>query len=104
MILFIFEGASYEPALYRGIKALFFPRSNDQVLCSFCSSIYTFYKRLKDDFDGFGDVVDILKEEKEKTDPTNEIFKYKSSDFESIYLFFDYDFYWGDIATKMPKF
>lgn len=100
MILFIFEGASYEPALYRGIKALFFPRSNDQVLCSFCSSIYTFYKRLKDDFDGFGDVVDILKEEKEKTDPTNEIFKYKSSDFESIYLFFDYDFYWGDIATK----
>ena len=100
MILFIFEGAKYEPPLYKGIKALFFPRSDDQVLCSFCSSIYTFYKRLKDDFDGFGDVVDILKEEKEKTDPNNEIFKYKSSDFESIYLFFDYDFYWGDIATK----
>lgn len=100
MILFIFEGAAYEPPLYEGIKALFFPRSNDQVLCSFCSSIYTFYKRLKDDFDGFGDVVDILKAEKEKTDPTSEIFKYKSSDFESIYLFFDYDFYRDDLDRK----
>ena len=53
MILFIFEGASYEPSLYEGIKKLFFPRSNDQIICSFCSSIYTFYKRLKDDYDGF---------------------------------------------------
>ena len=65
MILFIFEGAKYEPPLYEGIKSLFFPRSKDQVLCSFCSSIYTFYKRLKDDFDGFADVVDVLKLEKE---------------------------------------
>ena len=100
MILFIFEGAKYEPPLYEGIKSLFFPRSKDQVLCSFCSSIYTFYKRLKDDFDDFGDVVDILKSEMEKTDPDNEIFKYKSSDFESIYLFFDYDFYWGNLEKK----
>ena len=100
MILFIFEGAKYEPPLYEGIKALFFPRSNDQVLCSFCSSIYTFYKRLKEDFDGFGDVVDILKAEKAKTDPDNEIFDYKSSDFESIYLFFDYDFYRGNLDVK----
>lgn len=84
MILFIFEGASYEPPLYDGIKTLFFPRSNDQVICSFCSSIYTFYKRLKDDFDGFGDVVDVLKAELSKTDPGNVLFKYKSADFESI--------------------
>lgn len=100
MILFIFEGAKYEPALYEGIKSLFFPRSKDQVLCSFCSSIYTFYKRLKEDFDGFADVVDVLKLEKEKVDPDNEIFKYKSSDFESIYLFFDYDFYCGNLDVK----
>ena len=100
MILFIFEGAKYEPPLYEGIKSLFFPRSKDQVLCSFCNSIYKFYKSLKDDFDGFADVVDVLKIEKQKTDPTNEIFKYKSSDFESIYLFFDYDFYKGNIDTK----
>lgn len=100
MILFIFEGASYEPPLYDGIKTLFFPRSNDQVICSFCSSIYTFYKRLKDDFDGFGDVVDVLKAELSKTDPGNELFKYKSADFESIYLFFDYDFYRGNLALK----
>lgn len=100
MILFIFEGAKYEPPLYEGIKALFFPRSNDQVICSFCSSIYTFYKRLKDDFDGFADVVDVLKAELMKTDPENEIFKYKSADFESVYLFFDYDFYNGNLETK----
>lgn len=100
MILFIFEGAKYEPALYEGIKNLFFSRSKGQVLCSFCSSIYTFYKRLKEDFDGFADVVDVLKLEKQKVDPNNEIFNYKSSDFESIYLFFDYDFYWGNLDIK----
>ena len=100
MILFIFEGASYEPPLYDGIKSLFFPRSKDQIVCSFCSSIYTFYKRLKDDYDGFADVVDVLKTELLKTDPGNDLFKYKSSDFESIYLFFDYDFYRGDLSVK----
>lgn len=100
MILFIFEGASYEPPLYEGIKSLFFPRSNDQIICSFCSSIYTFYKRLKEDFDGFADVVDVLKIELIKTDPGNELFNYKSSDFESIYLFFDYDFYRGNLDLK----
>ena len=100
MILFIFEGDKYEPPLYEGIKALFFPKSNDQVICSFCSSIYTFYKRLKDEFDGFADVVDVLKTELAKTDPQNELFGYKSADFESIYLFFDYDFYRGNLTTK----
>ena len=100
MILFIFEGASYEPPLYEGIKSLFFPKSDKQVLCSFCSSIYTFYKRLKDEFDGFADVVDVLKMELAKTDPQNELFKYKSADFESIYLFFDYDFYRGNLDVK----
>lgn len=44
MILFIFEGAKYEPLLFENIKSLFFPGSKDRVMCSFCSSIYTFYK------------------------------------------------------------
>lgn len=100
MILFIFEGAKYEPPLYDGIKALFFPRATDQIICSFCSSIYTFYKRLKDEFGEFADVVDVLKTELEKTDPENKLFKCKSSDFESVYLFFDYDFYRDDLETK----
>lgn len=99
MILFIFEGAKYEPPLYDGIKALFFPRATDQIICSFCSSIYTFYKRLKDEFGEFADVVDVLKTELEKIDP-EELFKFKSSDFESVYLFFDYDFYRGDLEKK----
>lgn len=100
MILFIFEGASYEPPLYEGIRSLFFSRSNDQIICSFCSSIYTFYKRLKDDYDGYADVVDVLKTELVKTCPESELFKYKSADFASIYLFFDYDFYLGDLKRK----
>ena len=66
MILFIFEGAKYEPPLYDDIKALFFPHATDQIICSFCSSIYTFYKRLKDEFGEFADVVDVLKTELEK--------------------------------------
>lgn len=103
MILFIFEGASYEPHLYDAIKTLFFPRKSDQVICSFCSSIYTFYKRLKDDFNGFADVIDVLKTELSITDPDNEIFKYKSVDFESTYLFFDYDFFMGDLSDKNAK-
>lgn len=36
MILFIFEGAKYEPPLYEGLKSLFFPRSKDQVLYLYC--------------------------------------------------------------------
>ncbi len=103
MILFVFEGPDYEVPLYEGIKTLFFPQSKGDVLCAFCSSIYTFYKRLKDEFDGFGDVVDVLKTEMEKIKPDHEIFKYKSSDFESTYLFFDYDFYRDDLDEKNRK-
>lgn len=103
MILFIFEGASSEPYLYEEIKTLFFPNREDQVLCSFCSNIYTFYKHLKDKYDGFADVVDVLKIELATTDPENELFNYKSADFESIYLFFDYDFYWGKLDVKNNK-
>lgn len=100
MILFIFEGKKYEPKLYEHVKTIFFPERNDQILCSFCSSIYTFYKRMKEDYNGYAEVVDVLKCELVKTDPENEIFKYKSSDFESIYLFFDYDFHNGSLENK----
>lgn len=85
MILFIFEGASYGPPLYDGIKTLFFPRSNDQVICSFCSSIYTFYKRLKDEFDGLGDVVDVLKAELSKTDPQHALLFFQLKDNAQFY-------------------
>lgn len=100
MILFIFEGGRYEPKLFEHVKSLFFPQREDQVLCSFCSSVYTFYKRMKDDYDGFVEVVDVLKTELQKTDPQNTIFNYKSSDFESVYLFFDYDFHNGNLEIK----
>lgn len=98
MILFIFEGEKYEPQLYKHVKSLFFPQREDQVVCSFCSSIYTFYKRMKS-YD-FAEVVDVLKVELIKNDPNSKIFNYKSSDFESVYLFFDYDFYFGDLEEK----
>ena len=38
---------------------------------------------MKDEYGDFGDVVNILKAELEKADPGNEIFRYRSSDFES---------------------
>lgn len=100
MILFIFEGGKYEPKLYDHVKSIFFPKREDQVLCSFCSSIYTFYKHIKNEYGGFAEVVDVLKNELKKNNPKSELFNYKSSDFESVYLFFDYDFHNGDLSKK----
>lgn len=100
MILLIFEGAHYEPLLYENIKSLFFPKNRDHIICSFCNSIYTFYKRLKNDYNGYADTVKVLQNERRKIDGQDEILKYRSSDFESIYIFFDYDFYSGDLQTK----
>ena len=44
-------------------------------------------KRMKDEFGGFADVVDVLKTELEKTDPENKLFKYKSSNSSCFILY-----------------
>ena len=35
MILFVFEGDEREPRLYRTLERLYFPKVNDNIICSF---------------------------------------------------------------------
>ena len=44
MILFIFEGDEREPRLYRTMERLYFPKKNDNIICSFGNNIYDLYK------------------------------------------------------------
>ena len=43
MILFVFEGNEREPRLYRTLERLYFPRENDNIICSFGNNIYELY-------------------------------------------------------------
>lgn len=92
MILFIFEGNKREPQLFDSIQRLFFPKSNDVIVCSFGNNIYELYRQLNE-LGGDGDVISILREKYhgEKNNPFEHI--EASSDFSEIYLFFDYDFH-----------
>ena len=61
MILFIFEGNEREPRLYRTMERLYFPKKNDNIICSFGNNIYDLYKELME-YDGDGDVVSVMRE------------------------------------------
>lgn len=90
MILFVFEGKEREPDLYRSLERLYFPRDNDNIVCSFENNIYALYNEMLA-LDGDGDIVSVLKGKlAERGDKTLE--GKRSSDFSEIYLFFDYDF------------
>lgn len=90
MILFVFEGAEREPRLYKAIEKLYFPKGNNNIVCSFGNNIYELYSQLQG-FDGDGDIVSLLREVlSERGDSTLE--GIKSSDISETYLFFDYDF------------
>ena len=43
MILFVFEGDEREPRLYRTLEKLYFPKVNDNIICSFGHNIYDLY-------------------------------------------------------------
>ena len=106
MILLVFEGNEREPNLYKTIERLYFPRSNNNIICSFGNNIYTLYKEMIE-LDGDGDIVSVLKEKlAERDDHTLD--GMKSSDFSEIFLFFDYDFQNSqltleEINTRMCK-
>ena len=85
MILFVFEGAEREPRVFRTLERLFFGQG-ERIVCSFGNNIYELYRQLQE-FDGDGDIVDILREN--HADLPEDV---KTSDFSEIYLFFDYDF------------
>lgn len=90
MILFIFEGDEREPRLYRTMERLYFPKKNDNIICSFGNNIYDLYKELME-YDGDGDVVSVMRE-RLATRGDSTLNGIRSSDISEIFLFFDYDF------------
>lgn len=99
MILFVFEGKKREPDLFRSLQKLFFPRENEQIVCSFGNNLYQLYKDLKEYGDD-GDVVSVLMEkfEGEENNPFSGV--ERSSDFSEIFLFFDYDFHNANLPLE----
>lgn len=90
MILFVFEGDEREPRLYRTLERLYFPRENDNIICSFGNNIYDLYNELQE-YDGGGDIVALMRERlSDRHDSTLD--GIRNSDISEIYLFFDYDF------------
>ena len=90
MILFVFEGDEREPRLYRTLERLYFPKVNDNIICSFGNNIYALYNELKEYEDG-GDIVSVMREHlAARGDST--LKGVRSSDISEIFLFFDYDF------------
>ena len=90
MILFVFEGNEREPRLYRTLERLYFPRENDNIICSFGNNIYDLYNELLAYGEG-GDIVSLMRERlADAGDATLD--GIRSSDISEIFLFFDYDF------------
>ena len=90
MILFVFEGDEREPRLYRTLERPYFPKGNDNIVCSFGNNIYDLYNELLKYSDS-GDIVSIMRERlADRGDSTLE--SIRSSDISQIFLFFDYDF------------
>ncbi len=90
MILFVFEGDEREPRLYRTLERLYFPRENDNIICSFGNNIYDLYNELMEYDDG-GDIVSLMRERLADRDDST-LDGIRSSDISQIFLFFDYDF------------
>ena len=97
MILLVFEGKDREVRIYKTIRELFFKNViKDDMYVSYCSNIYSLYRKMKDldIFENEGsDIVRLLKQEAAKhTEIPNTLEQFEDSDaFAEIYLFFDYD-------------
>ena len=90
MILFVFEGNEREPRLYRTLERLYFPKENDNIICSFGNNIYDLYNELQE-YGGDGDIVSLMRERlADRGDST--LAGIRSSDISEVFLFFDYDF------------
>ena len=90
MILFVLEGNEREPRLYRTLERLYFPRENDNIICSFGNNIYDLYNELQEYGDG-GDIVSLMRERLAGHGDST-LDGVRSSDISEIFLFFDYDF------------
>lgn len=92
MILLIFEGSNEEPKIMATIKELFFP-NEEQVHCSYGHDTTSLYadiiKHRENDYEE-PDIFEIVKESLHRRND-HSLDAYKSHQFDSIYLFFDYD-------------
>lgn len=84
MILFVFEGERREPMLFKSIEHLFFPSSEENIVCSFGNNIYELYRQMHALGDG-ADITGVLKENGAISED------YDMSDFSDVFLFFDLD-------------
>ncbi len=84
MILFVFEGERREPMLFRSIEHLFFPSSDENIVCSFGNNIYELYRQMHSLGEG-ADIAGVLKENGAI------LGDYDMSDFSDVFLFFDLD-------------
>lgn len=98
MILFVFEGDEREPRLYKTLERLYFPRANDNIICSFGNNIYDLYRELQE-YDGDGDIVALMRERLAVRDDTT-LKGIRNSDISEIFLFFDYDFQNSQISLE----
>lgn len=98
MILFVFEGEDREPNIYKTLERLYFPRDNENIICSFGNNIYSLYSELME-YGGDGDIVALMKERlSEHNDLTlNDI---RRTDISEIFLFFDYDFHNSQLSLQ----
>ena len=97
MILFVFEGDEREPRLYRTLERLYFPKENDNIICSFGNNIYDLYNELME-YDGGGDIVSIMRE-RLAARGDSALSGIRSSDVSEIFLFFDYDFHNSQLSV-----
>lgn len=97
MILFVFEGDDREPCIYKTLERLYFPRNNDNIICSFGNNIYELYNELKKYDDG-GDIVAIMKERLGDKDDSI-LANIRRTDISEVFLFFDYDFHHSQLSV-----
>lgn len=92
MMLLILEGRNTEPPVVATIRQLYFADNQDQLVCSYGTDTYTLWKEVKSYVDDGcePDVFEILRERLHKCGDSS-LDGYSSYQFESIYLFFDYD-------------
>lgn len=92
MILFVFEGQKEEPHVMATIKHLFFSGREKQMFCSFGCDTYALWQEVRKYLTDGGepDVFEIVRERLHTRDD-HSLDGYYSYQFDSVYLFFDYD-------------
>ena len=100
MLLFVFEGADREPAIFTTLEKLFFihpsGKQDEIVTYTYGTSFHSLHKTLHDEEIG---LLEHLREKaasnkNEKLRENYDVFlKYREKDFSEIFLFFDYDFH-----------